>query len=149
MYNVFASIIQPTCNDIYIHEVFTNDASNTHAHPSSLPAGAGVTVSPPRRPWGRWTPCRPRWSSCPRGPACAWWPFETSKETLGSASSTCVCPFALSQYLTWPRTCRTSTGLHDHNLPRLPPNPLALSEAEPRTTIINMNNKQYQSMRIA
>ena len=32
MYDMFASAVQPTCNTIYIHEVFTNP----HAHPRSL-----------------------------------------------------------------------------------------------------------------
>ena len=40
---------------------------------------------------------------------------------LGSASSTCVCTFALSHTLTWTIICRNSTGLHDPTLPRLPP----------------------------
>ena len=43
-----------------------------------------------------------------------------------------ICPLP---YLTWPITCRTSTGLHDHNLHRLPPTRLPFRKQEPRSVL--------------
>ena len=43
------------------------------------------------------------------------------KNMLGSASSTCACPFALSHTLTWPIACGNGTGLNDPILLKLPP----------------------------
>ena len=62
--------------------------------------------------------------------------WKNIKTWLGPASSTCVCPFALCHdYLTWPITWCNSNGLNDPTLPRLPPRPLVLSEAEPRMNL--------------
>ena len=50
---------------------------------------------------------------------------------LGSASGTRVLPFRPFPHLTWPIACGNSTWLRHPTLRRLPPNPFALSEAEP------------------